>query len=144
MAGQIKRRDDIHKENTIPDGITIQSDEEKTLWSQYTASRSHDLWREIDLLNIAKMVKLEMRIRNAEAILDEVGIVIENKRGTMVENPVVRVIDTFTRQHLAIFRSLGLGIASDNSVALNNTGVKSKEKEEVKKQKSGKVVDLLA
>jgi phage terminase small subunit len=90
------------------------------------------------------MVNLEINIRRYNQELNENGVVIENKRGTPVENPLLRVVDTLQRQQLAMIRSLSLGVSSQAAQDLNKSGTSASEKEDVEKLKKGKVSSLLA
>ena len=57
---------------------------------------------------------MEADIRTAQAELDEVGMKVENKRGTPIPNPLLSVIDTLERRQLAVIRSMSLNqTASD-------------------------------
>ena len=51
----------------------------------------------MDLILLAKIVRMEADIRTAQAELDEVGMMVENKRGTPIPNPLLSVIDTLDR-----------------------------------------------
>ena len=50
-------------------------------------------WRDMDLILLAKIVKMEADIRAAQVELDAVGMMVENKRGTQIPNPLISVID---------------------------------------------------
>ena len=63
-------------------------------------------WRDIDLILLAKIVKMEADIRAAQVELDAVGMMIENKRGTQIPNQLISVIDTLERRQLAVIRSM--------------------------------------
>ena len=62
----------------------------------------------MDLILLAKIVRMEADIRTAQAELDEVGIIAENKRGTPIPNPLLSIIDTRERRQLAVIRSMSL------------------------------------
>jgi hypothetical protein len=62
---------------------------------------------------LAKVVRVEADIRKYQAMVDKIGPIMKNRRDTPVENPLIRVIDTYQRQQLAIIRSM----------SLNNQGV---------------------
>ena len=135
QKARAKRRDQVVE---VPDGITLDNDEEMIVWEQFTASRSADVWRDFDLVIIAKMVKLEVRIRKIWEEIDEIGFTTINQRGTEIENPLLRSVDTLQRQQLAMMRGLSLGVSSEKAVSQNNTGKKSSEKakkaEDIKQQ----------
>ena len=60
----------------------------------------------MDLILLAKIVKMEADIRAAQMELDAVGMMVENKRGTQIPNPLISVIDTLERRQLAMIRSM--------------------------------------
>ena len=43
----------------LPEGITLRSDEEHVIWGQFTRARAREDWRDMDLLLLAKVVRLE-------------------------------------------------------------------------------------
>ena len=57
---------------------------------------------------LAKIVRMEADIRTAQTELDDVGMMVENKRGTPIPNPLLSVIDTLERRQLAVIRSMFL------------------------------------
>lgn len=60
----------------------------------------------MELILLAKIVKMEAYIRIAQVELDAVGMVVENKRGTQIPNPLISVINTLERRQLAVIRSM--------------------------------------
>ena len=97
-----------------PEGVLLRSDEEYVIWGQFTRARARDDWRDMDLLLLAKVVRMEADIRAQQAALDVAGVILENKRGTVVPNPLLAVIDTLERRQLAVIRSMSLNqTASD-------------------------------
>lgn len=110
------------KEIPVPQGIELNSDEEMLLWRQFSTTRSSDVWRDFDLVLLAKVVKLEAAIRKYQATLDASGPLIKNKRETLVENPLFKVVDTLQRQQLAIIRSMSLNQTDSDPRTLNATG----------------------
>ena len=71
-----------------------------------TRARAKSAWRDMDLILLAKIVKMEADIRAAQVELDAVGMMVENKRGTQIPNPLISVIDTLERRQLAVIRSM--------------------------------------
>ena len=96
-----------------PDGVLLRNEEEIVIWKQFVKARSASDWRDMDLLLLAKVVRVEADIRKYQAMVDKIGPIMKNRRDTPVENPLIRVIDTYQRQQLAIIRSM----------SLNNQGV---------------------
>jgi len=109
----------------LPRGITLDNEQEEIIWEQFTATRSPDSWRDFDLVLLAKIVKIEARIRKHQKELDAMGSIIENQRGTPIENPLFRIIDTLTRQQMAVIRSMSLNQTKSDPRVLNATGTKS-------------------
>ena len=75
----------------------------------------------MDLILLAKIVRMEADIRTAQAELDTVGMMVENKRGTQIPNPMISVIDTLERRQLAVIRSISLNQTASDSRTLNGT-----------------------
>ena len=79
---------------------------------------------------------MEADSRAAQVDLDAVGIMVKNKRGTQIPNPLIFVIDTLERRHLSVSRSMSLNptsyrhrtiksttkTESDNKAALKDIG----------------------
>src|SRR5210317_2289602 len=98
----------------LPDGTELRSDLERTIWHQFSRARAREDWRDMDLILLAKIVRMEADIRTAQKELDDVGMMVENKRGTPIPNPLIAVIDTLERRQLAVIRSMSLNqMASD-------------------------------
>lgn len=114
----------------LPEGVELRDDVERVLWDQFTRARSRDSWRDFDLVILAKTVRLEADIRRFLAQLDVEGPLIENKRGTMIENPLFRVVDTLQRQQLALIRSMSLNQTGTDARTLNNSAKAEREAEE--------------
>ena len=51
----------------------------------------------MDLILLAKILKMEADIRAAQVELDAVVMMVENKRGTQIPNPLISVIDILER-----------------------------------------------
>jgi hypothetical protein len=92
----------------LPDGVVLRSDEEMTIWEQFTRTRVRQDWRDFDLVLLAKTVRLEADIRKYQSDLDKIGAVILNERGTLCVNPLVTVVDSLQRQQLSIMRSMSM------------------------------------
>ena len=88
-----------------PASVELRSDKEHLIWNQFTRASAKEAWREMELILLAKIVKMEAYIRAAQVELDPVGIMVENKRGTQIPNPLISIIDTLERRQLAVIRS---------------------------------------
>ena len=91
-----------------PAGVELRSEKEHLIWNHFTRTRAKKDWRDMDLILLAKIVKMEADIRAAQVELDAAGMIVENKRGTQIPNPLISVIDTLVRRQLAVIRSMWL------------------------------------
>ena len=64
--------------------------------------RARSDWRDMDLILLAKIVKMEADIRAAQIELDAMGMMVENKRGTPIPNPLLPV---YIRWNVVSWRS---------------------------------------
>ena len=103
----------------LPEGVTLRSDEEHVIWSQFARARAREDWRDMDLLLLAKVVRMEADIRKHQAMLDRTGVLTENKRGTVIPNPLLSVIDTLERRQLAVIRSMSLNQTASDPRTIN-------------------------
>ena len=103
----------------LPIGVELRSDEEMTIWCQFTRARAREDWRDMDLILLAKVVRIEADIRKYQETLDRSGVIIKNKRETLVANPLLSVIDTLQRQQLSIIRSMSLNQQASDPRTLN-------------------------
>lgn len=103
----------------VPQGVELESEDERTIWGQFTRARAREDWRDMDLILLSKVVKMEVEVRDYKAQLKSTGVMIENKRGTMVVNPLVSVIDTLERRQLAVIRSMSLNQMAADPRTLN-------------------------
>ena len=109
----------VFEDVQLPEGVTLRTEEERTIWRQFTRVRAREDWRDMDLILVAKITKLEADIREHTATLDRSGILIKNKRETLVVNPLISVIDTLERRQLAIIRSMSLNQTANDPRTIN-------------------------
>lgn len=62
----------------------------------------------MDLITLARIVTLEIFIREQWAKLQEEGVIMINARGTQIANPRFNVYDQSVRQQAALIRSMSL------------------------------------
>lgn len=110
-----------------PEGIELRSDLELVIWDQFTRARAREDWRDMDLLLLAKVVRMEADIRRHQETLDRSGVLIKNKRETLVANPLLAVIDTLERRQLAVIRSMSLNQMHADPRTINATARKAVE-----------------
>ena len=98
--------DAINDRIPLPAGVELRSEAELIIWHQFTRARARSDWRDMELILLAKIVKMEADIRAAQTELDAMGMMVENKRGAPIRNPLLSVIDTLERRQLAVIRSM--------------------------------------
>ena len=103
----------------LPETVELRDDLELVLWNQFTRARAPNDWREADLIVVSKIVRLESDIRKYQKALDDEGAIVKNPRGTQIENPLFRVIDTLQRQQLALMRNIALNQTDRDARTLN-------------------------
>ena len=64
---------------------------------------------------------MEAEFRAAKVELDTDGMMVENKRGTQIPNPLISVIDTLERRQLAVIRSMSLNQTASDPRTINGT-----------------------
>jgi len=106
----------------LPAGVELRSDDEFVIWEQFTRARAREDWRDMDLILLAKVVKMEADIRKYQDKLDTMGVVAMNKRGTAVVNPLLSVIDNLERRQLAVIRSMSLNQQAADPRTINGRG----------------------
>ena len=126
MSGFAGAIDDV----PLPEGVKLRSEGEYTIWKQFTRARATEDWRDMDLILLAKVVRMEADIREHQETLDKSGVLIQNKRGTLIPNPLLSVVDTLERRQLAVIRSMSLNqLTADprtiNGSAKNETHARS-------------------
>ena len=105
----------------LPEGVQLRSDEEIIIWDQFTRARAREDWRDMDLILLAKVVRMEADIREHQSTLDRSGVLISNKRGTLIPNPLLAVVDNLERRQLAVIRSMSLNQLSSDPRTINGT-----------------------
>ena len=105
----------------LPEGVELRDDAEFVIWGQFTRARAREDWRDLDLILLAKVVRMEGDIRKHQAVLDRSGVLLKNQRGTMLVNPLIAVIDTLERRQLAVIRSMSLNQTTSDPRTINGT-----------------------
>lgn len=152
MAGRRKRSDSIqgkqqliktaHKIPAPPPGVNLDTDERLVLWEQYTSARSIEDWRVFDLLQVAKLVDLELMIRRAQEQVFNESLTTSSARGGEILNPAITALNTLQRQQLAIIRSLALGVQTDDARESNKRGQRVGLDDATETKKSAAVLAL--
>ena len=101
--------------------MQLRREAELTIWHQFSRALARSHWRDMDLILLAKIVKMEADIRAAQIELDAMGMMVENKRGTPIPNPLLSVIDTLERRQLAVIRSMSLHQTASDPRTINGS-----------------------
>jgi hypothetical protein len=91
-----------------PEHVTL-SEQGKRFWLGVVRARARDEWDELDLVVAAQLAECQALIEQESATLRTEGMVIANDRGTLVENPRNRVVQTLAQREMALMRSLRMG-----------------------------------
>ena len=120
-----------------PEGVEL-TDDEMEVWKQMSKVRND--WLDFDLILLAKVVKLEVKIRAWWEMVDRSGPMIRNKRETLIENPILRSIHTCQQSQLSIITKMRIMEGRGDARTLNQPA-------EVKRYDNadrGNVINLLA
>ena len=110
----------------VPQGVELRNDDERVIWDQFTRARAREDWRDMDLLLLAKVVKMEADIRQYQEQVEKQGAIVENQRGTQIPNPFLSIIDTVERRQLAVIRSMSLNQQASDPRTLNGSAKNAK------------------
>ena len=105
----------------LPAGVDLRSEAELIFWHEFIRACARSDWRDMYLILLTKTVKMEADIRAAQIELDAMGMMIENKRGTPIPNPLLSVIDTLERRQLAVIRSMSLNQTASDPRTINGS-----------------------
>ena len=105
----------------LPAGVELRSEAELIIWHQFTRARARSDWHDMDLILLAKIVKMEADIRAAQIELDAMGMIVENKCAIPISNPPLSVIDTLERRRLAVIRSMSLNQTASDPRTINGS-----------------------
>jgi len=81
---------------------------DRPFWTGIIRSRARDEWSGTDLVVAVQLARCQADIEREQHLLDVETTVRENKRGTMVMNARVTVLEQLARRELALMRTLRL------------------------------------
>ena len=81
-------------------------DDALPFWYSITRARAVDRWTEPDLEMAAELARTKWRIEETNKVLAVEGDIVKNDRGTPIENPRNRLLETLTRRTIALSRAL--------------------------------------
>lgn len=122
-AGKTMVYTNMNKSPEIPEGVTLDSEEEEILWRQYTNGRPINAWRPTDLVVVAKIVKLEADIRKAALQLATQDFIVYDPSGKQIPNPLLKVLDSLQTRQLSLIRASGLMTGVADVRTLNKIGM---------------------
>ena len=127
----------------LPQGVELRSDEEHVIWDQFTRARAREDWRDMDLLLLAKVVRMEADIRSYQSQVEADGTIVENQRGTQIPNPLLTIIDTVERRQLAVIRSMSLNQQASDPRTINGAAKnQSKARAAIKDASEGGLIAM--
>ena len=120
-----ERVSDYNKDYSVvpPQGVRIDTAAARLLWDQYTSTR--DEWLENHLIELGRIVHLEIRIRLEETLAATENSVVMTRLGEQKENPRFAAIDRMVKQKMSLVRLIGLNVNNDEAAKLNRKGKKS-------------------
>ena len=87
-----------------PAGMQLGSEAEIIIGHQFARASARSGRRDLDVTLSAKIVKMDADIHAAQSELDDLGMMIENKRWVQIAKPFLSAIDRFERRQILVFR----------------------------------------
>lgn len=88
----------------LPAGMELGSEAEIIIRHQFARASARSGRRDQDVTLSAKIVKMDADIHAAQSELDDLGMMIENKRWVQIAKPFLSAIDRFERRQILVFR----------------------------------------
>lgn len=95
-------------------------------WPGIIHARSRAEWREVDLVVAAQLASCQALIESESRMLEDEGMIVRNDRGTQIENPRNKVVQTLATREMALMRTLLMG-GKDAGDARNFKGARALE-----------------
>lgn len=121
-----------------PEGVVLTTQEEATLWEQYTSGRALEDWMDYELLSVHKIIKMELTIRECYKEIEAKGPGVAkdtSPRGIVTVSALYDVIDKIQKLQLSIMRALSLKCAIDSRTLTSKAGAANKARRQVKSAK---------
>lgn len=99
----------------------------------------------LDKETVAICADAMYRMRQAQAIIEEQGLIIEgNKNGVtaMIENPAVRIYEKYEKIYAKMINELGLSPSARSKMALTQSQMKEKREDPLLKVLKGEDIDV--
>lgn len=104
-AGEVQAMKGALTKVEPPDWVTVPKDA-LPFWYSVTRTRPPEHWTEPDLELAAELARTKARIEETNKVLAVEGDIVVNERGTPIENPRNRLLETLTRRAIALSRML--------------------------------------
>jgi hypothetical protein len=112
----------------VPPAFVTLSELGRQFWPGIIHARAREEWRAVDLVVAAQLAECQALIETESAYLREEGMIVKNDRGTQIENPRNKVVQTLATREMALMRTLLMG-GKDGGDARNFKGVRALESE---------------
>tara|TARA_A100001011_G_C13690118_1_gene587231 strand:- start:158 stop:460 length:303 start_codon:yes stop_codon:yes gene_type:complete len=99
----------------------LRSEKEHVIWSRFTRARANFDWRNLDLIFLAKIVKMKADICKAQVELGAVVMMVENKRDTQIANSLMSDTKNSEKQQRTIIRSMSLNQTAHDPRTVDGT-----------------------
>lgn len=105
VNGALNAMEGASRDIQPPEWVNVP-DEAVNFWRSITRARAADRWNDVDLENAAELARTKARIEKLNLEIEEEGDIIKNDKGTPIENPKHRLLETLTRRVVALSRML--------------------------------------
>lgn len=126
-----------------PPSFVRLSEDALKFWPGIIHARAREEWRDVDLVVAAQLATCQALIEAESRVLEEEGMIVRNDRGTQIENPRNKVVQTLATREMALMRTLLMG-GKDGGDARNMKGARAMESSARKAAKQLENEDLLA
>jgi hypothetical protein len=110
----------------MPPAFVRLSAEAMEFWPGIIHARAREEWRAVDLVVAAQLASCQALIEQESQQLEAEGMIVKNDRGTQIENPRNKVVQTLATREMALMRTLLMG-GKDGGDARNFKGVRAAE-----------------
>ena len=126
-----------------PPAFVKLSDNALKFWPGIIHARAREEWRDVDLVVAAQLAACQALIEQESQELELEGMIVKNDRGTQIENPRNKVVQTLATREMALMRTLLMG-GKDGGDARNFKGARQIESQARKTRKQLEEEQLLA
>lgn len=109
----------------VPRGFDFDDPYAKTRWDQYTSSRAKAEWRTAELIQLAKMVETDIKIRDMKETLENDGDLVSDRFGVLKPHPYFEMIAKLERQRDVFARVLVLSKGGGERVQVHKRALKA-------------------